>query len=430
MLIHFKKIIPLALICLLPFAANAKVTPISEYSGSGMKSSAEEQTVNCTMYGYYETPQYNADCTQKKLIDGTKCFACTCNKSTYQFTQSQCNSEGFVPGSGRCTVGTVNLYSSCDCNSSKNYLLSSLYVSNVTSAFTYGGTNASISGSSGKKITCYQYDKFTCKSGTKLVPSQVSGISGSASAVKFKAKDDSPYLTYTAKSTLVSVSDSKTIYCTSAVSPTSPLVSSTPTGNDCAEYSSLNAKYYNNQLFYYFNGNCSNSGKCTNTSVGTDCAVFGGNSVTTYNSSTKTAGSVTCKYTTGCLSNYVTKADGSRFLCAGPSTTAVSSTYFTYTDMSAGNVNCRKVTGCASGYTLYAMANGTVSAKNTAVSNASNDSSIYLYDVGTISVSPDSSTAAYTICRTPSGCRNENGYYDKTCPTGCWNGLLSWWYRS
>lgn len=435
MLVNLKKIVPLAVICLFPLALSAKVTPVTEYNGKGIKSSSDELTVNCAMYGYYESPQYNADCTQKKLIDGTKCWYCVCNTSTYQFTASQCNSTGFIPGGARCTVGDTNLYSQCDCNPAGNYLSSSLYVSNVTSAFTYSGTTATVKGSAGKTLTCYQYDRFTCKSGSKLSTSQVSGISGSASAVKFTAKDDSPYLTYTAKSTLSSVSDSKTTFCTSAVSPSSPLTSSVPTGNDCAEYSSANAKYYNNQLYYFFNGNCSNSGKCTNTNVGTDCAIFGGNAVATYNSSSKTSGSVTCKYTTGCDVNVLTNSSGTKYMCAGvASSTPVNGSYFAYTDMSAGSVSCRKITACTSPYTLAQMSYGqTLTSTDTYKTDSSTH---YTYDVQALYVKNPSATSssvpsyyAQVLCRTPNGCRVDQGYYDITCPTGCWNGLLSWWYK-
>lgn len=446
MLTKIKNFMYVAAALLWALPALARVTPINEYSGSDMKVSSSEETYTCASYpNYYETKQYNARCTQRTLTNGkTKCWECYCDKSTYQFTASQCNSEGFVPDdSARCTVGDVSTYSNCNCNSTKNYLSSTLYVDNVSSAFTYGGTNASISGSSGKNLTCYQYDKFTCKTGSLLKPDMLSSISGSATSTKLITKNnyDSPYLTYTAKSTLKSISDSKTSFCTTAVTPNAPLSKSVPTGNDCAEYSTATANYFNNQAYYYFNGNCSTNGKCLGSGNAFDCVVASSPSVSTYNPDSKTAGSVSCRFTSGCSIGMITKDDGTKYVCAGDNNTTINGTdstqinsnYFNLTNIVAGNVTCRKVDGCANEYELHTMkqVNTALEAQiiRDDISLNATEDEMYLYDAQTLGiVQDDPELYSFTVCRKPSGCNIDNGYYDIACPTGCWNGLLSWWY--
>ena len=435
MLTRMKKFTAIAAALLFALPAVARVTPVNEYNNK-IDTSADEESYTCASYSnYYDEPQYNAKCTQRKLTNGAKCYECYCDSNTYQFTASQCNSTGFTPDdSARCTVGTTTTYSNCNCAS--GYLSSNEFVDTVAMNFSYNGTPASIIGSSGKNLTCYQPKNFSCLTGSKLTPEMLSSITGTSTSAQLitKSNYDSPYLTYTARSTLKTISDSNTIFCTKGVTPTGPLFSTRPNSNDCAEYVTDTAKYYNNQTYGYFNGNCSTNGQCLGTGNANDCVLSSSPTVTTYIPGTYSTGSVSCRMSSGCDVGVVTKDDGTQYMCAGEaSSTPVNGVYFDYTDISAGTATCRKINGCASPYEVANLYYGQTD--QTDDMYMTDSTTHYTYEVQTLTVENSSATSssveppykATIKCRTPNGCRTDQGYYDITCPTGCWNGLLSWW---
>ena len=423
---------------MLPAIAPAKVHPVLKYQEEYQEGnfekckdpntgviynckeknpSKQDPDVPCKAYNWYDTQQQNAICTSKTL--GTKtCYECSCNLQVYQFTEAQCGSTGFqIPSEAGCKLGDQPMrYKTCPC--SGTFLPSSSFAASVTSNFSYNGKKAEIIGANNTKLICYDYTQFTCKSGSLLYKNQVGSVSGSVTAAKFTANDDNPFLTYTGKAILNELNDSKNMFCTTSVTVSSPLYTSTarPTGtNDCAEYKSGSAKYSPHTAYGYFNGNCTEGGKCVNSSSTSDCVILAGDSVNTYVEAGKKKGSVTCKYTQGCEEK-VMGAGGKTFLCA-QNTLNPNGSYFAYTSVTLGSITCKKINGCASPYQQKYLANGTPG-------DYSKDAN-YTYDVQKVT-----SGTGNLVCANPNGCRMDLGSYDYACPTGCWQGYLSYWAKA
>lgn len=354
MLTIIKKLTVVALILAFAAPAAARVTPAHKYKQgeftgdhTQLNPSIDEPNFDCSGSGWYEDDDKpaEANCTKKSLGSKT-CWACECN--TTKFPYADCPADAFTPGKS-CSANGKTYYETCSCKSPYKASTDFSGLNNFNT-----GTAKTAKGISGNTLlTCYRPDNFACKSGSPIKPSDiVSGsLKGSAASAKFKAKNDSPFLEYDAIAALNNLSASDNLFCTTGVTLQAPLYASRPAGsNECASFQSgKSSLYYPYKTYGYFDGNCSSSGKCVSQNAGSDCVIYGGTAVSTYNAASKTGGSVTCKYTQGCETK-VTTANGSTFLCV-PGTVNPSGSYYSYTTITSGDASCKKVTGCAAGYT-------------------------------------------------------------------------------
>ncbi len=374
----------------------------------------------------YDDPQYNAICKKFTKFEEKKCYKCYC-ANEYQFTQSQCTSEGFtVPAdTSRCTLGTTNYYATCNCNSTQNYLPSEDFVSNVSTNFTYTsksqtgvkGLAGSGGTSTGDTRTCFKYDSFTCKTGTKMTNTKLSIKTQGSGSTTFTVSDDSSLITYKGNLNTKTYNVTYSTVCVTGVSAyTPPLYAASPTAqNDCATVKPGNPLYYNTATYHYFDGTCSESAPCIGTGTA-DCATIVSPSVAWYSTSTKQqGGTIDCRKVTGCSTGIVSSGSTTYF-CRG---TTLSATGMNITKIPAGGFNCGKLTGCASGYEL--VASGTASS-TTEIDNkaaAAKSGNGYVYDVQTSKGALD-----YIICRKATGCAT--GYMDTET---CWGGCAAWFVK-
>ena len=357
--------------CLMTISVQAKVTPINEYNMiiTDDKQQVFEQT--CTAYGWSNSVLNNAICTQRTLMNGTKCYDCHCD-SKYKYT---CSGTGITGSGGACSIGGSDKYTACAC--AEGYIKEAEFTPNLTS-ISYPQPST---GDDGTK--CYKKSAFACKGGYN----------------KFTSHPASPYVTYTTQSPF----SDKSLQCITGYSNTGGRYHiNRPSNTDCLEMSSINLSLLPTPInLYYFTGSCSSSTICTTTKK--DCVLYNPQTKTT-----KTGGSVTCNKISGCQSGLV----GS-YICG---TTAASSSYFTSEKVTDGTTTCYKVSGCKTGSGYEQAYIGTSPAADYTTKSGSNYTyTVQKYTAGSVSL----------VCRTPSGCRT--GYYNVACEGGCWNGWLSLW---
>ena len=116
--------------------------------------------------------------------------------------------------------------------------------------------------------------------------------------------------------------------------------------------------------------------------------MYSGDTVDTYNTSTKAKGSVTCKFVSGCKTGFVDNS----YVC-GPSSLNTA-TYFQTETSNVGTTSCKKITGCISPYQKAFL--GLKSAAGSSDYASENGVS---YDVHRLE-----SGDAYVICRQAQGC--------------------------
>ena len=368
----------------------------------------------------YDDPQYNAVCKKFTKFEEKKCYKCYC-ADKYQFTESQCTSEGFAKGADYCTLGTKNYYATCNCNLTQKYLPSEDFAGNVSTNFTY--TSKSQTGvkglagnggtSTGDTRTCLKYDSFTCETGTKMTNTKLSIKTQGSGSATFTVSDDSSLITYEGNLNTKTYNVTYSTVCVTGVSAyTAPLYSSSPLSqNECATVKEGNPKYYASETYHYFDGSCSEKAPCIGTNTA-DCTTILSPSVAWYNTSTlKEGGTIDCKKVTGCSTGRPTSTD---YICIGDYPDEKKG--MSITKIPAGGFNCGKLTGCASGYEL--VAKGTASS-TTEISNkaaAAQSGNGYVYDVQTSAGALD-----YIICRKATGCAT--GYIDTET---CWSGCAAW----
>ena len=354
--------------------ARAKVTPIHEYELKQLTEGKIEYS--CSKYNYFTSTQPNAVCSQKApLPDGTVCYDCHCDTSKYKYSCT--GVTGITGGSDYCDADGDRKYSSCAC--AEGYIKEAEFTPNLTS-ISYPQPST---GDDGTK--CYKKSAFACKGGYN----------------KFTSHPDSPYVTYTTQSPF----NDKSLQCVTGYSKTgNGYFESRPSNTDCLEMSGIYLSLLPTpRHLYYFTGNCSSSTRCTTTKK--DCVSYNSQKGTT-----KTGGSVTCNKISGCQSGLV----GS-YICG---TTAASRSYFTSEKITDGSASCYKVTGCNTGNGYKVAYRGTLPAADYTTESGSN----YTYTVQKYTAG-----RASLVCRTPSGCRTDKGYYNFACEGGCWDGWLSLW---
>ena len=354
-------------------SAQAKVTPINEYNMTIIDDGQQAFNQSCASYGWFDSIQASATCTQQTLMNGTKCYDCHCD-SKYKYT---CSGTGITGSGEACSIGGTAKYTACAC--AEGYIKEAEFTPNLTS-ISYPQPST---GDDGTK--CYKKSAFACKGGYN----------------KFTSHPDSPYVTYTTQSPF----SDKSLQCITGYSNTGGRYHiNRPSNTDCLEMSSINLSLLPTPInLYYFTGSCSSSTGCTTTKK--DCVSYNSQKGTT-----KTGGSVTCNKISGCQSGLV----GS-YICG---TTAASSSYFTSEKVTDGTTTCYKVSGCKTGSGYEQAYIGTSPAADYTTKSGSNYTyTVQKYTAGSVSL----------VCRTPSGCRT--GYYNVACEGGCWNGWLSLWAK-
>ena len=355
--------------------ARAKVTPIHEYELKQLTEGKIEYS--CSNYNYFTSTQPNAVCSQvAPLPDGTVCYDCHCDTSKYKYSCT--GVTGITGGSDYCDADGDRKYSSCAC--AEGYIAETAVNKNLASIEypeLYTGDD--------NKTKCYNKTAFTCKTNYK----------------KFTSDPASPYVVYTTQTPF----SGSSLECVSGYSNTgNRYYESRPENTDCLEMGSISLDLLPTpKNLYYFNGNCSSSTECTTTTK--DCVLYNPQTKTT-----KDGGSVTCNKISGCQSGIV----GS-YICGSR---AANSTYFSNEKITDGSATCYKVTGCNTGNDYKEAYRGTSPASDYTTSS----STPFTYTVRRYITG-----STQLICRMPSGCRTDKGYYNFACDGGCWDGWLSLW---
>ena len=435
-------------IAFIPGIASARVVPIHE-KGLNLANVHFEATCSANEL---ENPIACGNCSYRTLPSSSKkCYTCEHDTSTYQFTESQCNAEGFVPGDESCTIKGDTRYITCKCDSANNYYPEEDF---KTTGFTAPPLKK-ITGSSNMEISCRSSKGWACTNNYLIPNAEISGIvSNTAYAPRFNAVNESSLITYTGISNTSSYNKNKTTVCVKSVSFTNPLHGSVPSTNECANYTYAHPLWQPLETYYYYTGSCSTNNNCG--TITAECVSSSAPTVDWYNPAMKArGGSISCAKVTGCLTGMVEKTDGTSYLCYGEAfSTPIAyiskvtgtgyqteaddlSKYFRYNDVNVQGLSCRKIRGCAPGYELY-EGNTTKTTIPTLLQEIATTDEKKIYDTA-IAYKALNNKTDRMICRLPVACRNTItseeyelaapavDYYDSACSTGCWNGLLGWW---
>lgn len=423
--------------CFVAVSASARTTPITAKNNElrlpfsdGLEISDSQGTTTCSAKGYYDSKQTNAICKDTYILGGVHCYDCSCDESKYKVAATDCQKIGLQYDGNHCQLAAisevgkpaVDIVEGCKCDTTSGYLSADNFYSNVTSNFVYKGAANSAKDKSGNMLTCYNTSAFECNGGNskQIATSNVSNFSPDAAGVGLASVTSEPsFVRYIVKVNLKDASSSKRVICTQGVTFEEPLYATAPTGNDCAEYTTGVASYWKNTEYFYFNGNCSTEGNCLGaSSEGKYCGVTSYPRVATYNTSTKTAGSVSCHKATGCS---IGKDSRVNYACLGEATsTPTNLSSFNYTDVSVGNFSCRKVDGCASGYTLVSKTEYTSQSGINSIVDSNESNVTGTFDVQYISkTNTSTSKIATVICKKQTGCNANNGYYNVSSDSDC-----------
>ena len=366
MLNNMRTFVALAVSLSFALPAMAKVTPVHEYNPSWMETSVDE-SVPCSAKGYFTEIQSNAVCTKKVQGDGTVCYDCQC-ASKYKYS---CSSAGVVPSGDSCTVGGKTKYTACAC--AAGYVEGSSVTTNLES-ISYP-TPVKDGG-----IECYKTSGFSCASGYKQFTSNppVEGVT---------YKTQTPYT-------------GSSLKCVSGYTKTDEYMTSIPSGYDCMTSDSVYLSSLKNPIYLYYFTGCSDGGNCTNTPI--SCSTY----------SAQKGNGITCYKITGCMEGFVQESSSS-YLCGDTKKYSASSAYYTSSTYSKGDVSCLKVTGCASSYEKAYIGSKVDSSSYASSGSSSYEIQELVFGTGQL------------ICRMAVGCKE--GEYDFSCPSGCWDGYLSWW---
>lgn len=431
---------------LLALPAVARITPVHEYSLRHLGPLALPN-LTCSSVKYFDEPTHNATCQTVNLTKDLSCWKkCSCS-SSYPYTESgtkACNTYdkdgnlAIVPGTEYCQPATntdkfgAKQYSECVCNAAKNFVDIGEY--NLHSAFNYYDAENTDS-----NLHCINTSNWSCADGyvaidnSKIVNPTVNGAQ-----ITFNANGESQLIKYTGFVNTKTYKQNTSLVCAKAdgVTIDEPLykVGSRPTIN-CVETATGNTVFFG-IAYEYFKNSCSDDGNCATSFQ--DCINYTERKTTWYDPSAMGAGgTVTCHEATSCL-----KSAAANYVCVGGSDFSVDSSKINSVDYTHGSYTCRKVTGCQGDYTLYAHGSVTsLDELNTKITEAINLEATNPVDMQTYTVYANDTSGyknyveasatsyPYFICRTASGCRIDQGYYDMTCSGGCWNGMLSWWRK-
>ena len=432
--------LPVVLSLFAAMPAQAKVTPIHEYNQAVVDDGSSSITISCENYNYYDSPVTNAICTQQNMPDGTVCYSCRCDTSDFPYTESDCGTTGFVPGTTSCALREGTRYSTCLCDTANGWYDESEFVSDVDTKFTITSDDTGKIEASGTKdaLTCYRASGFSCKTGTSIPWSDIQRTTNNSTAT---TNSDGPEFVYHIEYPFREGPDNRTVVCAVGLkSIPDSMVSSIPSGETykCLDFGGSKQATYTGDTYYYVDG-CSDSAPCT-TSQNT-CIVTNSSSFPEWDTATLTTSYTgwNCRFEQeGCQLGVSTDNNGESVFCTD---TEPNSTYFTYTSIphKNGTETCYAVSSCntANDYELAYL--GVISATDFTKDDATN----YTYDVDSVVVSITNDTPvddgdsnahkplvgqSYQMtCRTPSGCRTDKGYYNFACDGGCWDGWLSLW---
>lgn len=432
-----KKIAIVALIAsVAPTIAMARVKPLHEYKGV-LKQKKNE--VTCESKGYLSASVGCATCSEVTISGGTTCYSCSHNNTLYPFTQGD-YPEGIVCDDS-CTIPGGTTQYSCRCDTAGGYYSKDSF---TTAYMTYNGGVFEMSPVTGDNLICYDSNSsyWSCNSGagTKYTASGL-GYTGALETTLFgfnSTKDGTfqDFITYYGASN--STNSNIATICVKDRGFTPPLYEGKTTKENCLTYSTGSAALTGTSYFYYTG--CETGGNCVS-STGT-CGAATPHKVTGWTgSATKT---IDCKEATGCNVGKVatnafcyglTSASAKVYDSNGATTVSYSGGKiggkFAATTESVGNYTCVKITGCAEGYVESTLNSTNLNLSKILSSNASDTTTLYdaaiAYDYNTCTTASNcSDTADRLICRMPTACKTDAGYYDTTCDTGCWDGFLSW----
>ena len=432
-----KKIAIVALIAsVAPTIAMARVKPLHEYKGV-LKQKKNE--VTCESQGYLSASVGCATCSEVTISGGTTCYSCSHNNTLYPFTQGD-YPEGIVCNDS-CTIPGGTTQYSCGCDTAGGYYSKDSF---TTAYMTYNGGVFEMSPITGDNLVCYDSNSsyWSCNSGagTKYTASGL-GYTGALKTTLFEfnsTKDDTfqDFITYHGASNSTN-RDIATI-CVKDRGFTAPLYEGKTTKENCLTYSTGSAALTGTSYFYYTG--CETGGNCVS-STGT-CGTGETHSVTGWTGSAKK--DFKCLEATGCSISKVatnafcygsTSASAKVYNSSGATTVSYSGGKiggkFAATTESVGNYTCVKITGCADDYTSSTTSISGTNLSTVYTANASDTTTLYdaaiAYDYNACTTPTScSDTTDRLICRMPTACKTDAGYYDTTCDTGCWDGFLSW----
>ena len=448
-----KKLAIVALIAsIAPTLAMARVKPLHEYKqgiknvggstgcGSGVMSEyplTSETTHSCAI----------VSCTSN-TVGSLTCYKCSLsnNYNTYPFEEGDCDKTG-LKVTASCKVNNTT-YQMCGCDSG---YYSAEDFGNKTDVVPPTPVTAD-----GKKqnnetitLTCYSKDGWTCKNGTKKAVADL-GYSGALYTNTFSfssTKDNSSVRNYIKYSAVANTTDLSiaTVCVTNAESTDSELLyTSTPSSINCVKNDGAYTAALYSKTFYYYTG-CGTSGNCLEAgdTAGT-CGSTATNGSGKYGLINGTKTSLNCKEATGCnvgkvATNAFCYGSTSALAKVYNSSGAASASYsggviggkFAATTESVGNYTCVKITGCTGDYTTSTTSISDTNLSTVYDANASSTTTLYdaaiAYNYSSCTTPTScSNTTDRLICRMPTACRTDSGYYDTTCDTGCWEGFLSW----
>jgi len=431
-----KKIAIVALIAsVAPTIAMARVKPLHEYKGV-LKQKKNE--VTCESKGYLSASVGCATCSEVTISGGTTCYSCSHNNTLYPFTQG--GYPEWIVCDDSCTIPGGTTQYSCRCDTAGGYYSKDSFIS--TTSLVYKGGVFEMSPVTGDNLICYDSNSsyWSCTSGTTKKSASDLGYTGSLSGsftfASTKNGSLKPYISYYGASN--STNSNIATICVKLRGFEVPLYAETASKETCLTYSRGYDALTRTNYFYYTG--CETGGNCVS-STGT-CGAATTHSVTGWTgSATKT---IDCKEATGCNVGKVatnafcygsTSASAKVYNSSGVTTVSYSGGKiggkFAATTESVGNYTCVKITGCAEGYVESTLNSTNLNLPKILESNASDDTTSYdaaiAYDYNTCTMTSNcTDTTDRLICRMPTACKNDAGYYDTTCDTGCWDGFLSW----
>ena len=411
--------LPVVLSLFAAMPAQAKVTPIHEYNQAVVDDGSSSITISCENYNYYDSPVTNAICTQQNMPDGTVCYSCRCDTSDFPYTESDCGTTGFVPGTTSCALREGTRYSTCPCDTANGWYDESEFVSNVATKFTITSDDTGKIEASGTKdaLTCYRASGFSCKTGTSIPWSDIERSTNNSTATTYS---DGPEFVYHIEYPFRKGPDNRTVVCAVGFkSIPDSMVSSIPSGETykCLDFGGSKTATYTGDTYYYVDG-CSDSAPCTTTQ--NTCIVTNSSSFPKWDTATLTTSYTgwNCRFEQeGCLLGLSTDDKGVSVLCTD---TEPNSTYFTYTSIphKNGTETCYAVSGCNTSKGYDKAHFGSIVTTDFTKDDGTN----YTYDANSVI-----SNSYQMTCRVPNGCRTDKGYYNFACEGGCWDGWLSLW---
>lgn len=337
--------------------------------GGGMGGGTEGGAYKCNAaYGEYYSKPAGMSCEHEK-VNGTWCYTgCACSANLFPFSAKTCTEPNFVAptaASDRCTDSTGTYYASCACGAG---LTLGLDLSSYNTAKAHMDLPTAVIVENRNKpmasVLCYNLRNATCKSSNAKEVSleDIKDVTINQDGhVRLISKAEP--ITYNAASFAQEkdlIMNGTYKLCSFSVAQYSQDVQVTESNmtKDCAEYESKQLKYDPaGGYYYYYTGNCKDSGLCTTSSH--DCALYTTQTFKSYTADGK-QGNGSCKKITGCKTGW-DDADG--YFCSsyesGSVVVPTGIAHNTLHSEDADHDDCIKVTGCSINYAPLAFREGT-----------------------------------------------------------------------